>query len=460
MESDGKQRGKTVGCLSNEESIGNNTAENKESISNNTAENKESIGKTTAEDELQSTSETSFITTTTDSIMSIASDELDETGEPNETIIEVTREFEKEEPDYKAMYEKYKKLLDDRTEHLKSEMSALGKNVESKNSDYKQLRDAYTELEALKEEADKELKLKTEHISRLEARIGITICNDRNKDIIKAKAKRTGSKININIQTNKCEFPNCSTVDADLALCSSCGTYVCEKCNEVPINKLKQIVKVCDSIYFLCKDCNTKITDYHNPELHSIQNSEKLQEEVRDKIKIIERAEANQKILNDLILDRNEMIESQKTIIESTKADLQKMNEDLHDSRNLWALKEEELKQCRNELQIASDKNHESLGTESISQLKETNDTLLKKLNDQKTLTMKTELAFETQDKLIASKCELIESLKMQLSHNKESPSCYESEGGGETNLTSQSTLQGKEKEDGVEKNNYEKIPG
>ena len=59
------------------------------------------------------------------------------------------------------------------------------------------------------------------------------------------------------------------TITTDLALCSSCGKYVCEKCNEIPINKLKQMVKVCELIHFLRKKCNAKIIDDQNSETYS-----------------------------------------------------------------------------------------------------------------------------------------------------------------------------------------------
>ncbi len=230
MESEGNQRGKIEGSHhSNEETIGNTNADN----------------------ELPSASDTSILSSTTDSMRSTAS-ETSITDDLEKTVIEVSGDIEEvDEPDYKGLYESYKRLLDGRTEHLKSEMSAL------KNDDYNHLRESYRELENQKETIQEELKAKVEHISNLEAQ-GVIAVNikrihaQRNKDIIKAKPKRTGSKINI--QANTCEYPNCKTVDVDLALCSSCGKYVCEKCNEIPINKLKQIIKVCESIHFLCKD--------------------------------------------------------------------------------------------------------------------------------------------------------------------------------------------------------------
>ncbi len=190
------------------------------------------------------------------------------------------------------------------------------------------------------------------------------------------------------------------------------------------------------------------------PKTDSNQASKKLQEEIMDKVKIIERAETSQKMMEDLVRDRNEMIESQRIIINNTKAELEELKEDLRESRNIIGSKEEEINECRNELHTSIEKNREHIESHD-------NELILKKLEDLTTLNEKTELAYEVQNKLINSKCELIESLKMQISENKQPPSCSRSGSREQNNLTSQINTEGDDKENGVQdKGNNDKIPG
>ena len=64
---------------------------------------------------VERSSTTESLISTNSSISSVASD-----VEENVTVIE------KEEPDYKGMYEEYKQRLDEKTEHLRIELDRLG----------------------------------------------------------------------------------------------------------------------------------------------------------------------------------------------------------------------------------------------------------------------------------------------------------------------------------------------
>ena len=41
--------------------------------------------------------------------------------------------------------------------------------------------------------------------------------------------------------------------------CNVCDTWVCEKCSDLSINKLKAIFNKCKTLHFLCKSCDSNI---------------------------------------------------------------------------------------------------------------------------------------------------------------------------------------------------------
>ena len=68
------------------------------------------------------------------------------------------------------------------------------------------------------------------------------------------KERGRGSAKNLTI--NKCDNLACKSVNVDLVRCCVCCSYVCEKCNNIPVNKLKPVADKCSSLYFVCKGCD------------------------------------------------------------------------------------------------------------------------------------------------------------------------------------------------------------
>ena len=75
-------------------------------------------------------------------------------------------------------------------------------------------------------------------------------------EIFCMKRKSSGKNLLDNINLTKCEGPSCTATNVDMIKCIRCHKFVCEECNDIPVNKLKLIMKKCSTIYFKCKSCN------------------------------------------------------------------------------------------------------------------------------------------------------------------------------------------------------------
>ena len=73
------------------------------------------------------------------------------------------------------------------------------------------------------------------------------------------KLKKRGSARNIQIR--KCDQPLCDSTNVDMVRCNICSNLVCEQCHDVQVGKLKSLVERCQTIYFICHNCdNNDIT--------------------------------------------------------------------------------------------------------------------------------------------------------------------------------------------------------
>ena len=227
---------------------------------------------------------------------------------------------------------------------------------------------------------------------------------------MKQKKSKANSK-NVIIDPQECQYAECISTNVDLIRCNICQKFVCEVCNDVAVAKLKPIMNKCDTIYFLCKECNgmsQKEIEKVNEKSVPVDN-DLITEGVSRVIASMEKA---QKSLNDLVDDKDELIESQKAIIQGFRnnSNLDTTAADLKEVREIMAIKQAELSSCQVQL--------------------------------------------KTQEKLTASKVDLIENLKLMISQLNLSPSCTSSSK-GEDNLTSEAESTS-DKQDGEN----EDIPG
>ena len=56
-----------------------------------------------------------------------------------------------------------------------------------------------------------------------------------------------------------CEYKGCTEKSVDLIKCNVCDTWVCDKCSDLSIKKLKTLFNKCKTLHFLCKSCDSNI---------------------------------------------------------------------------------------------------------------------------------------------------------------------------------------------------------
>ena len=78
---------------------------------------------------------------------------------------------------------------------------------------------------------------------------------DTTGDSFRIKPKG-GSARNIDVNTYKCENPDCDSIGVDTIRCSICSTFVCENCHDISVGKAKTIFNKCKTVYFICKNCD------------------------------------------------------------------------------------------------------------------------------------------------------------------------------------------------------------
>ena len=243
----------------------------------------------------------------------------------NKTVVAVEPDFKIQievKPDYKALYQECKRLLDEKTEKLRKEIATLSVDYKTKNDEFNILSDSHRKLELSKLALEKELeengKMQNSPKQPIRGIQASYLHLNRNADdMFKVKPKkRSNSKASLN--TNKCEVVSCGAEGMDLVRCDICLKYVCETCNEIPVGKLKSIIKTCNRFYFLCKLCLQKC-DEAEVELqmtklriddNEITKIRQLQIEIEAKQKIIATLEQTQQPLNEVLADKDELIDN------------------------------------------------------------------------------------------------------------------------------------------------------
>ena len=69
------------------------------------------------------------------------------------------------------------------------------------------------------------------------------------------KCKVSSRNLTAILDLTKCEGPPCNSTNVDMVKCIKCSKFVCEQCNNVPVTKLKSVMRKCSMIY-LCKLCD------------------------------------------------------------------------------------------------------------------------------------------------------------------------------------------------------------
>ena len=108
--------------------------------------------------------------------------------------------------------------------------------------------------ESVLNDKNKEITNLNDEVKEMKSKVNImTKLVKIDGNMFRIKPKSRGSGKNLNIQTRKCEYPDCDSIDIDSIKCNRCSKWVCEVCQEVPgmVSKLKPIFNKCKTLYFL-----------------------------------------------------------------------------------------------------------------------------------------------------------------------------------------------------------------
>ena len=213
-------------------------------------------------------------------------------------------------------------------------------------------------------------------------------------------------------------------------------TLTQDKYTELSTKELNDEVYKLNVELNIMHDENENMKLEHKKESTNISKScEEMKERLRMKCDIIKSMEAAQLTLQELICDKDALIESQNVIIESlqtnTKNDTGSADLRLEDANVTIAQINTELDVCKKELALLKkNDNKNKNGEDKVNELtclikeeRQRNSELLRKIGDQVKLCRSIELAFDTQGKQIGAKNDIITNLKSIISQ-KQTTSC------------------------------------
>ena len=157
--------------------------------------------------------------------------------------------------------------LRDHTEMMKNRFSsveiekdeiilAMKKAIEESDVKISELvSDDKLEIEALRKDYDDKLMTKDKELATLKRNLptGMVINTD---ELFCMKRKVSSRNLTAVLDVTKCEGPSCNSTNVDMVKCIICSKFICEQCNNVPVTKLKNVMKKCSTIYFMCKLCD------------------------------------------------------------------------------------------------------------------------------------------------------------------------------------------------------------
>ena len=117
------------------------------------------------------------------------------------------------------------------------------------------LSDDKLDIEALRKDYDAKFMTKNKELAALKRSIitGMVVNTD---ELFCMKRKVSSRNLTAVLDVTKCEGPSCNSTNVDMVKCIKCSKFVCEQCNNVPVTKLKNVMKKCSTIYFMCKLCD------------------------------------------------------------------------------------------------------------------------------------------------------------------------------------------------------------
>ena len=197
--------------------------------------------------------------------------------------------YEESEHKLSERTEKYEKKV----KQLISDYDGLKEEFDELNKKYKKLllskENLKTEHEVLMTKYENAINEKDEKLSSQKKLIAkykerditqVQIKKVNNEDIFRMKPKKTKGSY-INVEHLKCEFQECNATNVDLIKCNVCSKWICEECNDVPVNKLKPIYNKCKTLYFICKGCDDDIHSETSTSKDSSYFSEKEQTQMK-----------------------------------------------------------------------------------------------------------------------------------------------------------------------------------
>ena len=162
--------------------------------------------------------------------------------------------------------EKYENLRD-HTEMMKNRFGsveiekdeiilAMKKAIEESDAKISELMSDYKlDIEPLRKDYDAKFMTKDKELAALKRSIitGMVVNTD---ELFCMKRKVSSTNLTAVLDVTKCEGPSCNSTNVDMVKCIKCSKFVCEQCNNVPVTKLKNVMKKCSTIYFMCKLCD------------------------------------------------------------------------------------------------------------------------------------------------------------------------------------------------------------
>ena len=162
--------------------------------------------------------------------------------------------------------EKYENLCD-HTEMMKNRFGsveiekdeiilAMKKAIEESDAKISELMSDYKlDIEPLRKDYDAKFMTKDKELAALKRSIitGMVVNTD---ELFCMKRKVSSTNLTAVLDVTKCEGPSCNSTNVDMVKCIKCSKFVCEQCNNVPVTKLKNVMKKCSTIYFMCKLCD------------------------------------------------------------------------------------------------------------------------------------------------------------------------------------------------------------